>query len=195
MAIREVLDAFQLVGDVDGDHRHRLEHCLLLENKSIKQMQKLNIHPSFHINHLYYYGEVLSESIIGDERTETILPVKKAEDEGLTYSIHADQPMFESNPLALIHTTVNRKTRGGKSIGAYNRVSVESALKAVTINAAWQIKMEDKIGSIKVGKYADFVILAENPFEVSVDKIKDIQVLETIVNGNTIYRVKHEGVR
>ena len=137
----------------------------------------------------------MSESIIGDERTETILPVKKAEDEGLTYSIHADQPMFESNPLALIHTTVNRKTRGGKSIGAYNRVSVESALKAVTINAAWQIKMEDEIGSIQVGKYADFVILDESPFEVSIDKIKDIQVLETIVNGNTIYRVKHEGVR
>ena len=155
-------------------------------------MHKLNIHPSFHINHLYYYGEVLSESIIGDERTETILPVKNAEHEGLIYSIHTDQPMFESDPLALIHTAVNRKTRDGKSIGSYNKVSVESALKAVTINAAWQIKMEDKIGSIKVGKYADFVILVENPFEVSIDKIKDIQILETIVNGNTIFRLKDE---
>ena len=52
--------------------------------------------------------------------------------------------------------------------------------------------MEDKIGSIKVGKYADFVILAQNPFEVSIDKIKDIQILETIVNGNTIFRLKDE---
>ena len=76
-------------------------------------------------------------------------------------------------------------------IGSYNKVSIESALKAVTINAAWQIKMEDKIGSIKVGKYADFVILVENPLEVSADKIKDIQILETIVNGNTIYRLKN----
>jgi len=192
-AIREVLDAFESGGgNKDADYRHRLEHCLLLENESIKRMYELNIHPSFHINHLYYYGEILSESIIGDERTETILPVKNAEYEGLTYSIHADQPMFESNPLALVHTAVNRKTRDGKSIGSYNKVSVESALKAVTINAAWQIKMEDKIGSIKVGKYADFVILAQNPFEVSIDKIKDIQILETIVNGNTIFRLKNE---
>jgi len=195
VAIREVLDAFESVSDEDADHRHRLEHCLLLENGSIKRMHELNIHPSFHINHLYYYGEVLSKSIIGDERTETILPVKNAEHEGLIYSIHADQPMFESDPLALVHTAVNRKTRDGKSIGSYNKVSVESALKAVTINAAWQIKMEDKIGSIKVGKYADFVILVEDPFEVSIDKIKNIQILETIVNGNTIFRLKDAGVR
>jgi hypothetical protein len=98
--------------------------------------------------------------------------------------------MFESHPLSLIHTAVNRKTRDGKSIGPHNRVTVKSALKAMTIHSAWQIKMDDKIGSIKVGKYADFVILAENPYEVSEDKIREIQILETIVNGNTIYKRK-----
>ena len=100
--------------------------------------------------------------------------------------------MFESAPLHLIHTAVNRKTKDGKLIGSHNRVTVESALKAMTIHSAWQIKMDDKIGSIKVDKYADFVILSENPLEVSENKIKDIQVLETIVNGNTIYRLKDE---
>ena len=55
-AIREVLDAFETVGDEDADYRHRLEHCLLLENESIIRMHELNIHPSFHINHLYYFG-------------------------------------------------------------------------------------------------------------------------------------------
>ena len=100
------------------------------------------------------------------------------------------RPRFKSDPLHLIHTAVNRKTRGGKLIGPHNRVAVQSALKAMTIHSAWQIKMEDKIGSIKKDKYADFVILAENPLEVSFDKIKDIQILETIVNGNTIYKLK-----
>ena len=63
-----------------------------------------------------------------------------------------------------------------------------SGLKALTINAAWQIKMEDKIGSIAPGKYADFVIIDQNPLTIDSTKIKDIQVLQTIVNGNTIYK-------
>ncbi|MBC8312418.1 MAG: amidohydrolase [Candidatus Marinimicrobia bacterium] len=192
MAIREVLDSFESVQDKENsqDYRHRLEHCLLLEESSIMKMAELNVHPSFHINHLYYYGEALSESIIGADRTRGILPTKTAENNSLVYTLHADQPMFESKPLSLIHTAVNRKTRDGKSVGAFQKVSVKSALKSLTINAAWQIKMDDKIGSIKVGKYADFVILAENPLKVSKDKIKDIQILETIVNGNTIYKLE-----
>ena len=193
MAIQEILDIFEDVGiQGDKDSRHRLEHCLLLEELSIKKMVTLNIHPSFHINHLYYYGEALAKNIIGEKRASQILPVAIAEKHFLRYSLHADQPMFESAPLHLIHTAVNRKTRDGKLIGSHNRVTVESALKAMTIHSAWQIKMDDKIGSIKVDKYADFVILAENPFEVSIEKIKDIQILETIVNGNTIFRLKDE---
>ena len=132
----------------------------------------------------------MAKNIIGEKRASQILPVAIAEKHSLRYSLHADQPMFESAPLHLIHTAVNRKTKDGKLIGSHNRVTVESALKAMTIHSAWQIKMDDKIGSIKVGKYADFIILAENPHEVSEDKIKDIQVLETIVNGNTIYKVE-----
>ena len=191
IAIEEILDIFQEVGIQDGnDSRHRLEHCLLLKESSIEKMQKLNIHPSFHINHLYYYGEALAKNIIGEKRASQILPVAIAEKYSLRYSLHADQPMFESNPFSLIHTAVNRKTRDDNSIGLQNKVTVKSALKAMTINSAWQIKMDDKIGSIKVGKYADFIILAENPHEVSQDKIKDIQVLETIVNGNTIYKME-----
>ena len=191
MAIQEIISIFQNVGiKGDKDSRHRLEHCLLLGKSSIEKMATLNIHPSFHINHLYYYGEALAQNIIGEKRASQILPVATAEKYSLRYSLHADQPMFESHPLSLIHTAVNRKTRDGKSIGPHNGVTVESALKAMTIHSAWQIKMDDKIGSIKVGKYADFVILAENPYEVSEDKIREIQILETIVNGNTIYKRK-----
>ena len=150
-------------------------------------MSKLNIHPSFHINHLYYYGDMLADKIIGQRRTEKMLPVRSAEQKSLVYSLHADQPMFESKPLSLLHTAVNRQTQNGKKIGDDQTVSVNSALKALTINSAWQIKMENKIGSIKVGKYADFVILDKNPFKVPQKEIKNINVLQTIVNGNTIF--------
>jgi predicted amidohydrolase YtcJ len=96
--------------------------------------------------------------------------------------------MFKSKPLSLLHTAVNRRTRDGKTINTKNKISVMSGLKALTINAAWQIKMENKIGSIKPGKYADFVIIDQNPMMVDPEKIKDIHVLQTIVNGNTVYK-------
>ena len=187
-AINEVLDIFESIQSKEKkDFRNRIEHCLLLNIPSIKRMSKLNIHPSFHINHLYYYGDMLADKIIGQRRTEKMLPVRSAEQKSLVYSLHADQPMFESKPLSLLHTAVNRQTQNGKKIGDDQTVSVNSALKALTINSAWQIKMENKIGSIKVGKYADFVILDKNPLKVPKKEIKNINVLQTIVNGNTIF--------
>ena len=185
-AISETLDAFEKSG-IPKNSRHRLEHCLLPSKKDIQRMSKLGVTPSFHINHLWYYGEALEDYIIGRERTDKILPLKAAENNSLIFSLHADQPMFESDPLSLLHTAVNRKTRDGKIIGKPNKISVEQGLKSLTIYAAWQIKMENKIGSIKPGKYADFVIIDQNPMMVDPDKIKDIHVLQTIVNGNIIY--------
>jgi len=146
------------------------------------------VSPSFHINHLWYYGEALEDHIIGRERTNKILPLKVAEYNSLIFSLHADQPMFESKPLSLLHTAVNRKTRDGKIIGQSNKISVVQGVKSLTINAAWQIKMETKIGSIKPGKYADFVILDQNPMMVDPEKIRDISILQTIVSGNIIYK-------
>jgi predicted amidohydrolase YtcJ len=186
-AISETLNAFEKSG-IPKNSRHRLEHCLLPSKKDIQRMSKLGVSPSFHINHLWYYGEALEDHIIGRERTDKILPLKAAENNSLIFSLHADQPMFESNPLSLLHTAVNRKTRDGKIVGKSNKISVEQGLKSLTINAAWQIKMENKIGSIKPGKYADFVIIDQNPMMVDPEKIKDIHVLQTIVSGNIIYK-------
>ena len=82
---------------------------------------------------------------------------------------------------------MNRLTRSGRVLGEDERVSAYDALKAITINAAYQHRTENLKGSIEEGKYADFVILNENPLEVDPIKIKDILVLETIKEGNTIY--------
>ena len=185
-AISETLDAFEKSG-IPNNSRHRFEHCLLPSKTDIKRMAALGVSPSFHINHLWYYGEALEDHIIGRERTEKVLPLKEAENNSLIFSLHADQPMFESNPLSLLHTAVNRKTRDGKIIGQSNKISVEQGLKSLTINAAWQINMETKIGSIKPGKYADFVVLDQNPMMVDPEKIRDISVLQSIVSGNIIY--------
>ncbi len=187
-AIRETLDAFDMVNQnsLVTPFRHRLEHCLLLPTEDISRLVRLNMTPSIHINHLYYYGQALKQDIIGAERAERILPLGDLEAAGLTYTLHADQPMFKSDPLHLIQTAVRRQTKEGEVIGESQKITIEQALRTMTIDAAWQIHMEDKIGSIKVGKYADFVILDQNPFAVHVDELRSINISQTIVHGNRI---------
>jgi len=167
-------------------YRHRIEHCLLLDRNLMPEMKKLNITPSFHINHIYYYGKALNDSIIGADRADRVLPVKSAAEAGLNYTLHADQPMFESDPFSLIYTAVTRKTREGIVMGANEGISVLDALKALTTMSAWQIGFEKKLGSISKGKYADLIILDRNPLEIPVEKIRDTRILKTIINGNDV---------
>ncbi len=187
-AIEETIDAFEKVNknNIITNSRHRLEHCLLLSDTSIKRMAKLNMTPSIHINHLYFYGEALKNEIIGEERGDQILPVATVKNNGLKFSFHADQPMFKSDPFRLIQTAVLRKTKEGKLMGDGEQIEIVEGLKAMTIYAAWQIKMEDKIGSIKKGKYADFVILDKNPLEIPTTELENIQILKTYVHGNEV---------
>ena len=119
---------------------------------------------------------------------EDILPIGVAEAFGLTYTIHSDAPMFPSEPLSLIQTAVTRQTKEGNPIGKRQSISIRRALQSLTINAAWQIKMEDKLGSIKVGKYADLVVLDRNPMKVEVNQLRNIKVMRTVVGGEDVYK-------
>lgn len=190
LAIMEIIEALEGIADGKGafENRTRLEHCLLLGEESIQKMKSLNISPNFHINHLLYYGKALREDILGEERAKKILPIRSAADAGLTYAMHADQPMFLSDPLSLLATSVQRTTEQGDTLGYDQAISILQALKGLTIHAAWQLKMEDKIGSIKEGKYADFVVLNQNPFTIQKKELRNLQVVQTIVNGNTVYK-------
>ncbi|MEQ9362957.1 MAG: amidohydrolase family protein [Leptospirales bacterium] len=188
-ATREVLAAFErlLRERPRGDHRHRLEHGLLTPGSSLDQMRALGVSPSFHINHLYYYGEALRDSIIGARRAEIMLPVNSVRESGAPFSLHADLPMYPEVPLSLLATAVNRTTRSGALIGADERVDPRAGLAALTTHAAWQLHMNDKIGSIETGKFADFVILDRNPLTTNPGMLRDIQVEATYVHGRRIY--------
>lgn len=113
--------------------------------------------------------------------------VKQTEKAGLYYSLHADAPMYPEEPLSLLQTAVTRKTREGEIIGPHEAISVPDGLKALTIDAAWQINMEKKIGSIEPGKYADLIILDQNPLKVNPDTLREIRVMHTFVNGNEVW--------
>lgn len=187
-AVTEVTSAFEeLEGELDfSNSRHRLEHCLMLPEPSLGKLKKLNLTPSFHVNHLYYYGDALKTDILGEERGKDLLPIRSAAEKGLRVSLHADQPMFESKPFRLIQTAVERKTNSGELLGEEQQVSIMKAIKMLTIDAAWQLHMEHKTGSLEKGKYADFIILDRDPLETPPQDLEKIQCLETYVNGNKV---------
>ncbi|MBT8142058.1 MAG: amidohydrolase [Gammaproteobacteria bacterium] len=187
-ANHEVVQAFADVNqtmDVTSG-RHRIEHALMISTDSLNELHNMGMSANFHTNHLYYYGQALQQDILGTRRAGAMLPIAFAQGIGMQYSMHADQPMFESKPFHLMQTAIERKTKEGTTIGIEHSIQVDSALKAMTIQAAWQIGMENKIGSLEQGKYADFIVVDADPYAVPLEKIKDIKVQKTFVHGNEI---------
>ena len=187
-AIEQVLSVYQRVNPKKDDRiRHRIEHLGLATKQQLEMCGKLGVAPSFFVDQLRVYGSTLSEYILGGERTDRWTPLATAIKLGCTISIHQDNPAFPGPPLPFcnIKTAVTRSEGGGNNFvhGESERIPIHEAIKACTIGAAWQLFREDKIGSLKVGKFADFVILSQNPYTVPVDELGDIQVVETYIGG------------
>ncbi|HSP55677.1 MAG TPA: amidohydrolase, partial [Dehalococcoidia bacterium] len=182
---REVLDAYEeaLRGIEDTDHRWRLEHCALITSEDMARARRLGVALSFHANHVYYYGPELRESILGPERAERLMPVGTAIRLGHRVSLHTDSPMYPPEPLRLMRTVVTRQTRTGEKLRASEAITAHEALRAVTIDAAWQLFAEERCGSIEVGKYADFAVLERNPLEVPPEELDTIAVTGTWLGG------------
>ncbi|MFT5442283.1 MAG: putative amidohydrolase YtcJ [Myxococcota bacterium] len=187
---REILDLYEKALETDGrpDHRWRLEHCALISREDLARAARLGVTPSFHVNHVYYYGKELRDSIIGASRAEGLMPVGSAIAAGHRVSLHADSPMYPPEPFRLMRTAVTRKARGGEVIGAKEAITAEQALRAVTIDAAWHLFADDRVGSLTVGKAADYTVADANPLQVNPDDLDRIQVLETRVAGRSAYR-------
>ncbi len=164
--------------------RHRLEHGLLLSKEMLPAFAKLGISPSFHINHIYYYGDALNTELLGRERSQEMLPVKSAFELDMHPTLHSDSPMFPAEPFSLMQTAITRRSREGTAIGEAEALSPIQALRSMTINAAWQLGMEGEIGSLEAGKRADLVIVDRNPLNTPVNEWRDIQVVQTILDGN-----------
>jgi hypothetical protein len=189
-ATEEVMNAFEDIQSKSTvrNLRHRIEHLVMLSPEMQVKMKQLGMTPSFHVNHLYYYGRALKNDILGAKRAETMLPANSSRENGLYISLHADAPMFPEKPLSLLQTAVTRQTREGEIIGVGEALPVMEGLKALTINAAWQLNMEKKIGSIEPGKYADLIILDNNPLKAAPQSLRDIQVLNTFINGKEVWK-------
>ncbi len=185
-AVRETLDVYEdVLGSRGGesDHRWRIEHVGLISPADIARARRLGVAFSFHVNHVHYYGPELRDQILGPERAERMMPVGSAVRAGHRVSLHADSPMFPPGPLGLVRTAVTRRARNGEQIGPREAISLEQALRAITIDAAWQLRLDDEVGSLAPGKRADLTILASDPFEVAAEDLDRIEVRATWLDG------------
>lgn len=158
----------------------------------IEKIKNLGIIPSYFSTHAYLWGDWHYNSVFGPERASFISPANSALKSGIPFTIHHDAPVTPPDLMTAVYAAVNRKTRSGRILGENERISPLDALKAITINAAYQYQEEDRKGSLKVGKLADLVILNENPLLIEPEQLKDILVLETIKEGKTVYLRKQD---
>lgn len=163
-------------------------HAQTVREDQLDEMKELGVIPSFFHDHTYYWGDYHLASVLGPGRGERISPLASALDRGMPFTLHQDTPVVPPRMLWTIHHAVNRVTAGGQEIGPQFRIGVEEALRAVTLHGAYQCHEEDQKGSLTPGKLADLVVLDRNPLEADPATIKDIQVVETIKEGRTIYR-------
>lgn len=167
------------------DARSIIIHAQMTRKDQLMRMKALGATPSFFSAHTYYWGDRHVKTFMGPERAKTMSPAKSAERIELRYTTHLDTPVLPMEWKRQFLAPVERVTSSGKVIGKLEKVSRLSSLRAMTIDAAWQMFLEKETGSIEPGKKADLVILSGNPLS---DPIAQIEVEETWVGGNRIYR-------
>jgi predicted amidohydrolase YtcJ len=191
-AIDSILDAMEGARDAGVDVRAlrcRIEHCSILHDDQIGRMTALGMVPSFLINHVHYWGQVMRDEVFGPEKVQLLDRCQSVEKAGLKWVMHTDAPVSPLGTLHKIRVAVARDLwkEPGTILAPDERVSVESAIRAVTRNAAWACHSEQEIGSLEPGKLADLVILEEDPRKVDPTAISNIRISETWLNGNRVY--------
>ena len=190
-AIDRALDAFakaKAKGLDPAAKRCRIEHCSILHDEQIEKMAELGLSPSFLIGHVHYWGKAFVEDIFGLEKASKLDRAGACEDQGIRWSLHSDDPVTEMNPLRCMENAVVRNMwRSDELLAPEERVPAAAALRAMTIDAAWQCHSDHEVGSLAAGKFADFVVLAEDPLTVAPETLGEIKVLETWVGGRQVF--------
>ncbi|MBE6036072.1 MAG: amidohydrolase [Clostridiales bacterium] len=186
-ASEQFLNAYENAAADRKDLRPVMIHCQTVRSDQLDRMARLNMIASIFVGHVWYWGDVHRKNF-GEERGQRISPAAEALRKGLHVNFHQDPPVTAPNMLHSVWCAVNRIGRSGTVIGEDQKVSVYDALRAVTIEGAYQYFEEDSKGTLEPGKRADLVILDRSPLETDPMEIKDIKVLETVKDGRTVYR-------
>lgn len=188
-AIELMIDGIDqaLAGNAIPDHRSVIIHAQLIRPDQLDRVKDLGIVPSYYSVHPFFWGDWHRLSF-GDARASFISPVRATIERQIPFTIHNDSPIVPPDIMRLVSITVNRETRSGHILGPDQRATVMEALNAVTLGAAYQYFEEDVKGSITTGKRADLVILASNPLTADPKELANIEIVETIARGRTVFR-------
>ncbi len=189
-AAQMLIDAVEVARRATGNVETKVVmiHAQTVRDDQLDRMARLNIIPSFFVGHTYYWGDWHRDETLGVSRAERISPTRSAIERGLPFTLHTDTPVVPSDMGLTLWSATTRLTRSGKVLGPSQRLTAHEALQGLTVNAAAQYSEQDYKGSIVVGKQADFVILSGDPFTMTGEQLRQLQIEETISRGKTIYR-------
>jgi len=165
------------------DHRTTVLHFAMAGEQQIQRLAMLRAVVCGNPHLVTALADLYAENGLGPDRADNLVPLGAAKRAGLPVSLCSDLPMAPAQPLHLIWSAVNRNTLSGRVAGSDQRLGVEDALAAVTINAAYLLHLEDEIGSIEPGKLANFAVLESDPFEVPPEQIRSIGIWGTVLEG------------
>lgn len=180
-----VLDTLQQLLDEKPrvDHRLTIEHYGYADDGTSRRIAKLGAQVSANPFYLYALGDRYASTGLGTDRAARIAPLGGLVRRNVNVGLHSDFPMAPSEPLFLAWTTATRETMSGKVFAPSERLTLDQAIRAITIDAAYLIGMETELGSIEAGKLADFAVLDKDPYEVGVKGLRNIKVWGTIFEG------------
>lgn len=166
-----------------ADHRFTVQHCQLADTAQFRRIAKLGLCANLFANHHFYWGDEHYTVTVGPERALRMNACATALKHGVPMAIHSDAPVTPLGPLFTAWCAINRLTASGRVQGEAERISLDEALYAITLGAAYTLKMDGEIGSIETGKRADFAILDDDPELVAANKLKDVRVWGTVQGG------------
>ena len=180
-----VLDCVEegLLKHPSRDHRFTLQHCQLADRAQFRRMAKLGMCVNLFANHHFYWGDEHYKLTVGPERALRMNACATALENAVPMAIHSDAPITPLGPLFTAWCAVNRLTASGRTQGESEKISVAEALYAITLGAAYTLKLDGEVGSIETGKRADFAILEDDPESIAPEKLKDVKVWGTVQDG------------
>lgn len=173
--------------DPTKERRTVIIHSQFVRPDQLDKYVEYKLIPSLYTEHTFFFADAHIKNR-GLEQTSFLSPMKTAIAKGLKPTNHTDFNVAPIDQMMVVWTAVNRVSRNGEIIGPDERISPYQALQAITSNAAYQYFEEDKKGTLEKGKLADLVILDHNPLKIDPMKIKEVKVLETIKEGQTIFK-------
>jgi len=164
------------------DHRFVFEHFGLSTPAQIRKMKTLGATASVNPSYVHLRGD-MNAQYLGRDRAALAARLGTLVKHEVPTAMHSDLPVSPADPLLMMWIAVNRLGQSGEVLGAQERVSVEQALRMVTIDAAYVLGVDDRIGSIEPGKFADFAVLDRDPLMVPSSEIRDVAVWGTVFDG------------